>query len=255
MRKPTLPRGLARALTMMIGMAWRAHRGAFCGLLGLAALAGLAPIASAWLLRAILDDLAAGHGHGQGQVLTMAVVLGAAAGATAVLPGVSQYLSAQSGRSIQRDATERLFTAVTRLSGLRTLEDPAFQDKIRFAQQAGASGPGQVVSGGIAIVQSAVTLAGFLIALAVLSPFLAVIVTAAAIPAVYLQRGTARREAAVLRGITHAQRRQFFFANLLSGVTAAKEIRLFGLGPFFRTRMLDELNEAQRAGTQIDRRV
>jgi ATP-binding cassette subfamily B protein len=253
MRKPTLPRGPARALTMMIGMAWRAHRGAFCGLLALAALAGLAPIASAWLLRAILDDLAAGHG--QGQVLTLAMALGAAAGATAVLPGVSQYLSAQSGRSIQRDATSRLFTAVTRLSGLRTLEDPAFQDKIRFAQQAGASGPGQVLSGGIAIVQSAVTLAGFLIALVVLSPFLAVIVTAAAVPAVYLQRGTARREAAVLRGITHAQRRQFFFASLLSGVTAAKEIRLFGLGPFFRTRMLDELNEAQRAGTQIDRRV
>jgi ATP-binding cassette, subfamily B, bacterial len=253
MRKPTLGRGPARALAMMIGMAWRAHPGAFCGLLAVAALAGLAPIASAWLLRAILDDLAAGHGHGQ--VLTLALALGAAAGATAVLPGISQYLSAQSGRSIQRDATGRLFTAVNRLSGLRTLEDPAFQDKIRFAQQAGASGPGQVLSGGIAIVQSAVTLAGFLIALVVLSPFLAVIVTAAAVPAVCLQRGTARREAAVLRGITHAQRRQFFFASLLSGVAAAKEIRLFGLGPFFRTRMLDELTEAQRAGTQIDRRV
>jgi ATP-binding cassette, subfamily B, bacterial len=253
MRKPTLPRGLAPALAMMIGMAWRAHRGACCGLLALAALAGLAPIASAWLLRAILDDLAAGRG--QGQVLTLALALGAAAGATAVLPGISQYLSAQSGRSIQRDATSQLFTAVTRLSGLRTLEDPAFQDKIRFAQQAGASGPGQVLSGGIAIVQSAVTLAGFLIALVVLSPFLAVIVTAAAVPAVYLQRGTARREAAVLRGITHAQRRQFFFASLVSGVTAAKEIRLFGLGPFFRRRMLDELDQAQRAGTQIDRRV
>jgi ATP-binding cassette subfamily B protein len=238
---------------MTIGLAWRAHPGAFCGLLAVAALAGLAPIASAWLLRAILDDLAAGHGHGQ--VLTLALALGAATGATAVLPGISRYLSAQSGRSIQRDATSRLFTAVTSLSGLRTVEDPAFQDKIRFAQQAGASGPGQVLSGGIAIIQSAVTLAGFLIALVVLSPLLAVIVTAAAVPAVYLQRGTARREAAVLRGITHAQRRQFFFASLLSGVAAAKEIRLFGLGPFFRTRMLDELNEAQRAGTQIDRRV
>ena len=194
-------------------------------------------------------------GDGHGQVLTLALALGAATGATAVLPGMSRDLSAQSGRSIQRDATSRLFTAVTGLSGLRTVEDPAFQDKIRFAQQAGASGPGQVLSGGIAIVQSAVTLAGFLIALVVLSPLLAVIVTAAAVPAVYLQRGTARREAAVLRGITHAQRRQFFFASLLSGVTAAKEIRLFGLGPFFRARMLDELTEAQRAGTQVDRRV
>ena len=255
MRRPTLPAGRARALAMMIAMAWRAHRGAFCGMLALAALAGLAPIASAWLLRAILDDLATGHGHGHGPVLALAVALGAAGAATAVLPGISQYLSAQSGRSVQRDATSRLFAAVTRLSGLGTLEDPAFQDKLRFAQQAGASGPGQVLSGGIAIVQSAITVAGFLIALAVLSPVLAAIVTAAAVPAVFLQRGMARREASVLRGITHAQRRQFFFAGLLSGLTAAKEIRLFGLGPFFHARMLDELDEVQRAGTRVGRRV
>ena len=253
MRRPTLPGGLAGALAMMLAMLWRAHRGAFCGMLALAALTGLAPIASAWLLRSILDDLAAGHGHGP--VLTLALALGAAGAATAILPGISQYLSAQSSRAVQRDATSRLFTAVTRLSGLGTLEDPAFQDKLRFAQQAGASGPGQVLSGGITIASSAITLAGFLIALVVLSPVLAAIVTAAAVPAVFLQRGVARREAAVMRGITHGQRRQFFFANLLSGLTAAKEIRLFGLGPFFRTRMLDELAEVQRANTQMDRRV
>jgi ATP-binding cassette subfamily B protein len=253
MRGPPRSSGLARPLAVMIGMAWRAHRGAFCGMLVLAALAGLAPIASAWLLRAILDDLAAGHGHGH--VLALAVGLGAAGGATAVLPRVSSYLSAQSGRSVQRDAASQLFEAVTRLSGLRSLEDPAFQDKLRFAEQAGGSGPGQVLSGGIAIAQSAITLAGFLIALVVLNPVLAVIVTVAAVPAVFLQRGMARREAAVLRGITHAQRRQFFFASLLSGLIAAKEIRLFGLGAFFRTRMLDELNEVQRASTQVDRRV
>jgi ATP-binding cassette, subfamily B, bacterial len=256
MRKPPLPGGpggLAGALAMMIAMVWRAHRGAFCGMLALAVLAGLAPIASASLLRAILDNLAAGRGHGQ--VLTLALALGAAGAATAVLPGVNQYLSAQSGRAVQRDATSRLFTAVTRLSGLGTLENPAFQDTLRFAQQAGGTGPGQVLTGGISIVQSAITLTGFLIALVVLSPVLAVIVTASAVPAVLLQRGMARREASVMRGITHAQRRQIFFATLLSGLTAAKEIRLFGLGPFFHTRMLDELTEVQRANTQVDRRV
>src|ERR1700742_3233295 len=135
MREPARSSGLAPALAVMIGMAWRAHRGALCGMLVLAALVGLAPIASAWLLRAILDDLAAGHDHGH--VLTLAIALGAAGGVTAVLPRVSTYLSAQSGRCVQREATSQLFTAVTHLSGLRTLEDPAFQDKLRFAQQAG----------------------------------------------------------------------------------------------------------------------
>src|ERR1700677_364798 len=145
MRKPTLSGRRARVLAMMIGMAWRTHRGAFCCLLVLAVLTGVAPILSAWLLRAILDDLVAGHGHGH--VLTLAAGLAVSGGVTAVLPSIGRYLSAQSGRSVQREATSRLFAAVTRLSGLRSLEDPAFQDKLRFAQQAGASGPGQVLSG------------------------------------------------------------------------------------------------------------
>jgi ATP-binding cassette subfamily B protein len=112
-----------------------------------------------------------------------------------------------------------------------------------------------VLSSSVSIAQSAITLAGFLISLAVLSPFMAAIVTAAAVPAVFLQRGLARRQTAFLRGITHAQRRQLFYTGLLSGLTAAKEIRLFGLGPFFRERMLTELDEVQRASARADRRV
>ena len=95
-----------------------------------------------------------------------------------------------------------------RLAGLRSLEDPAFQDQLTFAQQAGSSGPGQVLSGSITIVQSAITLAGFLVTLAVLSPVMTAAVAAAAIPAIFLERGTARRQAALRRGITHGERSQ-----------------------------------------------
>jgi ATP-binding cassette subfamily B protein len=58
----------------------------------------------------------------------------------------------------------------------------------------------------------------------------------------------------MLEGISQAGRRQYFYANLISGHTAAKELRLFGLGTFFRNRMLDELGEIQRSGQLADRR-
>jgi ATP-binding cassette, subfamily B, bacterial len=234
-------------------MAWRTHRRAFCGLLVIAALSGLAPIAAAWLLRAILDGLAADDSRGH--LLALAAALGAIGGVSAIAPRIARYLSAQSSRAVQREATVRLFTAVTGLSGVRRLEDPAFQDNLKFAQQAGASGPAQVLSGGIAIVQSAITVTGFLITLAVLSPVMATVLTAAAVPAVFLEQRAARRQAVALRGVTHSQRRQLFYASLLAGVTAAKEIRLFGLGVFFRNRMLDELAEVQQTSAQADRRV
>jgi ATP-binding cassette, subfamily B, bacterial len=247
------PRLGGSVLAAAFGLAWRAHRTAYAGLVLVAVLAGLGPIAVAWLLRTILDDLAGRSGTSV--VVPLALGLGLAGMATSMLPGLNQYLSAQSGRAIQRHAITGLFTAVGRLAGLGSLEDPEFQDRLRFAQQAASAGPGQVLAGSIAIVQATITLAGFLITLAVLSPVLTAVVAAAAVPAIFLELGIARRQAATLRGITHAQRRQFFYADLLSSLPAAKEIRLFGLGRFFQDRMLTELREVQTASARTDRRV
>jgi ATP-binding cassette, subfamily B, bacterial len=246
-----------RALAATFGLAWRAHRWALAGQVLVAVLAGFAPVAAAWLLRTILDDLTT---RGTDRPHT-AVLVALAAGTcltgvlTASLPALSQYLGAQSGRAVQRRTVLELFTAVTRPAGLRQLEDPAFQDELQFAQQASSNSPGQTVSGTLIVVQSALTLAGFLVTLAVLSPVLTAIVVMAAVPAIFLERGAARRLAMIMRGITHAQRRQYFYANLLSDIRAAKEIRLFRLGGFFRGRMIAELIAAQRASQRGDRRV
>jgi ATP-binding cassette subfamily B protein len=255
-RKPG--RGSARALAAAVGLAWRAHRRAFAGLVLAAVLTGLAPVATAWLLRTILDDLTVGGPAarpGTSALVLLVAGMGLAGVLTAVLPTLGQYLAAQSGRAVQRHTVAELFAAVTRMAGLRRLEDPEFQDQLRFCEQTGSAGPSQVMTGSVTIAQSALTLAGFLATLLVLSPVLAAVVLAAAVPAVFLQQGAARRQAAIMRGITHAQRRQYFYANLLSDLRAAKEIRLFGLGGFFRVRMIAELLSAQRASQRGDRRV
>lgn len=238
------------AAALILG--WRAHRLAVAGLILIAVLEGLAPIATAWLLRSVIDIMVSGHPRG---LLPVVLALAAAGCATAILPSVSQYLSGQAGRAVQRRTTVTLFTAVARLAGLRSLEDPAFQDQLRFSQQAAASAPGQVLSGSIALGASVLTLGGFLAALAVLSPVMTIVIVLAAVPAIFLQRGSARRQAAALRGMTHGQRRQSFYADLLCSIPAAKEIRLFRLGGFFQTRLLDELREVQRVSTRNDRRV
>lgn len=243
---------MTRSLISACILVWRSHRTAFAGRLLVTVLGGLAPVAAASLLRAILDALASRH-PGSG-LLAMVIALGVVGGMLAVLTDFGQYLSAQSGRAIQRLTTADLFTAVSRLAGLRRLEDPAFQDKLRLAQQAAKSGPGQAVSNAIAVIQAALTLSGFLIALVVLSPVLAVIVLATAIPGVYAELGIARRRVALISGTSHAQRRQFFYASLLSDHASAKEIRLFGLGSFFRLRMLAELRTIHRASERVDRR-
>jgi ATP-binding cassette, subfamily B, bacterial len=235
------------------GMAWPAGRIAVAGQILVAIVAGLAPVSTAWLLRTILDVLVSGSGRGS--LLSLTILLAAAGGAAALLPNLGQYMSEQSGRAVRRVAITRLFIAIEGLRGLRRLEDPAFQDRLRVAEQAGAAGPAQIVSGSIATGQSAVTVAGFLAALVILNPVMAAIAVAAAVPAIWLERGIARRQVALISGISHGQRRMYFYQQLLSNLTAAKEIRLFRLGRFFRGRMLDELGDIQRASQSVDRRA
>jgi ATP-binding cassette, subfamily B, bacterial len=243
------PRMLAAAGAMGL----RASPACIAGQLAASVLAGLAPVAIAWMLRSVLDTLATGRGRGD--LIATAMALATTAGLAALLPNVEQYLGARAGRAIETVTTAELFAAVSRLSGLRTLEDPSFQDRLRVAEQAGPSGPSQVLSGGISALQSALTLVGFLTSLTLVSPLLPAIVAATAAPAAFLQRGIARRQAALVSGMSHGQRRQFFYASLLTSLAAAKEIRLFGLGDFFRGRMLAEQRQLQHASDLIDRKT
>jgi ATP-binding cassette subfamily B protein len=240
----------AATLRAALVMPWRAHRAAFAAQLLLMVATGLAPVAAGWLLRAVLDSITGGAGDLPWLVAGLAV----SGGAVAVLPYISQYLSAQSGRAIERLATAELFGAVGGLAGLRRLEDPVFLDRLNMAQRVAISGPGQVFNSTVGVIQSVLTLTGFLISLLVLSPVMAVVLLVATIPGVAVEVGVARRRAAMLEGVSHAERRRHFYASLLSSLQAAKEIRLFGLGLFFRQRMLAELGAIQQAGQRVDRR-
>jgi ATP-binding cassette subfamily B protein len=244
---------LARTLVAALALVWRAHRGAFAGQLAVTAAAGLAPVAAAWLLRAILDLLV--RGHPGGGLLAAVILLGTVGVLQTVLPSAGQYLSAQASRASQRMTITGLFSAVDRQAGLSRLEDPGFHDRLNIAQQAGSSAPGQIFAGGVAVAQAALTLVGFLITLAVLNPVIAVIVLLAAVPGLYSELDISRRRVAMFSGLSHAQRRQYFYANLLTDYAAAKEIRLFGLGGFFRRRLLTELRDIHRANERVDRRA
>ena len=231
---------------------WRAGRAQVAALVVAAVLAGLSPVALAWLLRAILDELAVGRTR---HLVELVVLMGVVGAASALLPSTQSYGQAQLTRAATRTGTAELFGSVTEIRGLRRLEDPAFQDRLRVAGQVGAAAPASVLIGSIGVMRAVVTLGGFLGTLAVLSPLMAAVVLAAAVPAIYLQRSIARRQAALFHGTSHSQRRQYFYASLLTNLAAAKEIRLLGLGGFFRGRLLGELAATQRASQRVDRRV
>jgi ATP-binding cassette subfamily B protein len=231
--------------------AWRHARAAFGlvrraaprYLLALSVVTGLgaaAPVVTAWLSKVLLDRLAGG-GTTVSAVLPCAAGLAVAGLLTGVLPHAIRYATAELERQTAVDALSGLYAAVDRLPGVARLEDPGFQDRLRLAEQASRSGPGRLVTCTLGVAQALFGIVGFAVALVVLSPVMAAVVLLAAVPVLRVHLTLSAEQAAVLWRTGHSQRREMFYARLLTMPNVAKEVRLFGLGGFFRGRMLDEL--------------
>jgi ATP-binding cassette subfamily B protein len=217
----------------------------------------LAPVALAWLTKLVIDGLTARPpvgGGGAGAPLTVTVVVLAGAGLlAAVLPHLGGYLCAEIGRRFTVDATDRLFAALTRLTGLRRLESPAFLDRLRLAQDATVN-TSALITDGFATGRLLLTVLAFVAALTVVSPIMTVIVVASAVPALVVQLRLSRARAGMTWTLTPVERWQFFYSDLMGRVDAAKEIRLFGSGRFLRRRMMGYLRTASTTRRRMDQR-
>ncbi|MDF8263944.1 ABC transporter ATP-binding protein [Luteipulveratus flavus] len=218
----------------------------------ISAASGLAPVAAALLTKTLLDAVSA---HAAWSVLLppllglagVAVVLGAAG-------PVGTYLEAELGRRAGRLAKQDLFAAVQGLQGIARFEDPRFQSRLRLAESAGGNSPGSIVRGSLGLARAALTTAGMVGALLVVSPLLTAAVVVAAVPALLAELRLNRRRMQAEWQTEPIERREFFYTSLLSDVQAAKEIRLFGLGTFFADRMLTERRRADAMRRAVDHR-
>jgi len=218
------------------------------GLLLVTVLSGLLPTVAAWLTKLLVDGIAAGDA-----LLRVAVALAGTGLVAGVLPHVGGVLQQELDRRLDRLLHDRLYTALNGFQGLSRFEDPAFLDRLRMATQASGS-LGPVTGGMFDIGRNAVTVAGLVVVVAVLSPVLAGLVVAAAVPALLARLALSRRRAGMLLSVSGAARRRIFYSALATEVKAAQEIRLFGLGGFVRTRLLGEIDTAHAAERRVDRR-
>ncbi|WP_086821703.1 ABC transporter ATP-binding protein [Allokutzneria sp. NRRL B-24872] len=242
---------MIRNAAAAVGVAWRAAPALLLGHLTAGVLAGMAPVAAAWFTKLVLDRLVLGQTD---DLVWPALALATTGALTIVIVQGSQYLSGELERRVAMLTRDRLYTATGRMGGLAMLEQPAFQDRLRMAQLHSDSGPRLILESVVGGVQSLITLLGFLGSLAALSLVLAATALLAAIPALLAEIQLSRRRATVLTALSPTERRQFFYADLMTSLDAAKEIRLLGLNALFRKRMLTEFAHANAERRRMDRR-
>jgi ATP-binding cassette subfamily B protein len=246
--------GGARRLLSAVRLPFAAARVESVLLLAATVVQGLLPVASAWSLGAFLDALT-GPAPDATAGLTAAAGIALSMFGLAVGQPVSQYLAQRVERAVRLRAQGMLFDRLNRFVGLAPFEQPAFQDRVHLAQDAGAQSPSELVSVGLLLVQSLTQTAGWIAALLVIWPPIVPVVLIGLVPAVAIHLRLGRHTAATAATVSPHLRREVFLRQLLLDPTAAKELRLFGVGEFLRSLLLGETRAAQRHEARLDRRA
>ena len=134
-------------------------------------------------------------------------------------------------------------------------EDPASYDLLRRAQEDSRNRPVQMISGTFGLVQTAITFLSMIALLLGVSPLLAAIALVSPIPAFISDTRYSWWGYRIARWNSRLLRRMNYLVQLVTTDTFAKEVKLFGLGPYFieRYRLLSA-TYYERQRRQITRR-
>ena len=252
---PAEPATWSLVLAAVLGLGRRASPVRFAALLLASIGQGLLPVAGAWLIKVLFDELSAGRAaDGRRVAWAAAAIAGLVLLAVFARP-IADHAVAVLRRAITVTAQDRLFASVNRFAGLRHFEDPALRDQLQLAQDAARCAPQQVIDSALRIVPAVLLTAGYGVSIALIWPPMLGILAAAAVPVLLVEVASHRRRAALTDDLTPSERRQFFYQRLLVDVRAAKEIRLSGTGAFLHARMVTALHTAANAESASDRRT
>lgn len=243
-----------RAVRAAMALAWRSAARPWAAAVGLSVVTGLTAPAVAWCTRLLVDSLSAPHPKA-GLIVALAVATALLGALSAVLSAGASWAGAAAKRAIALETGDRLYRAASGTVGLRLLEDPEYQDRIRLADQAAQGTPAEMVDFGLSALGGIVTICGYAGAVLAVWPPMLLVLGLAALPTVRAQVVLARQSAGLAQSATSQFRMRMRIQDLMTDPRAGQELRLFGLGEFFRQRMLNALRVCTDTDYEIARRA
>ena len=270
-------RALMGTLPRVLGLVWSASKGLTIGLATATVLAGIVPAITAYIAKLLIDAvvraIAVNANPSLPHTITVAVPIAGqltldAVGSVVLLAAaqftvyaISSFLSTL--RNVCQQLLQERVTNTIQLEimdhaaklDLAFFEDSTSYDLLRRAQQGASSRPLFMVSGVFGLIQTAIALVSMIFLLFTLSPLLAVIALIAPIPAFVADTRYGWRGYSFARWASPIRRRMDYLTTLVTTDTYAKEVKLFGLGPYFidRFRQLSTVYQDRQRGLVVTR--
>jgi len=200
---------------------------------------GLLPVASVRLTKIVVDRLVAGFGAGLSweRVGPVVIAVGLAAGVmllTEVLQSLNEWIRATQSELIQ-DHIKALIHERSASVDLAFYEIPEFHDRLERARSEAGTRPLALLENFGSLLQNAITL---LAMAAVLMPYglwVPVLLLLSTLPALVVVLRFDRRYHHWWQQTTSDRRKLQYYDMMLTNGHPAAEMRLFGLGPYFRS--------------------
>ena len=243
-----------------MGLVWSASPILTIGLATATILAGVVPAATAYVAKLLIDAVVHAIAINANANLPTTFPVGPwrldSTSAVVVLAAIQFGIFALSSfLSTLRNVTQqllqervtlgiqlRIMDRASRLD-LAFFEDSASYDLLRRAQQGAASRPLFMVSGVFGLIQTLIAFGSMIFLLVGLSPLLAIVALVSPVPAFIADTRYGWRGYNFARWASPIRRRMDYLTTLTTTDTYAKEVKLFGLGPYFidRFRQLSQV--------------
>jgi ATP-binding cassette subfamily B protein len=259
-------------LPRVIGLVWSASRLLTIGLATATVLAGVVPAVTAYVAKLLIDAVVRAIAVRADPSVADTVAVGPLtldSVGTVLLLAAAQFLiyAASSFLSTLRNVCQQLLQErVTNRIQLEIMdhaskldlaffEDSTSYDLLRRAQQGSTSRPLFMVSGVFGLIQTAIAFVSMVALLIALSPLLALVALIAPVPAFIADTRYGWRGYSFARWASPLRRRMDYLTTLVTTDTYAKEVKLFGLGPYFidRFRRLSRTYQDRQRGLVVAR--
>jgi ATP-binding cassette, subfamily B, bacterial len=241
-------RRTGRALALI----WRSAPGWTALSSGLILVQSAVTLGSLYLLKLIVDAVAAGVGPEASPETGFSgvMVLIALAGGITILGVVSRSLAALAAEAKAHLVTDHMLDRLHEKSiavDFAYYEDPRYYNTLHRAQQEAPFRPTRLLANLTQVIQSGITAVGVLILLASVHWVLATVIVVAVVPALLVRVRHSRRLHRWHRDRSGTEREAHYFGWLIGNAQHAKELRVFNLGgellrrfQDLRTRLRDE---------------
>ncbi len=225
------------------GLVWRSSPAGVIALALLTVGAAALPPFIAWVGKLIIDGIMAARAAPSGSERV------------AALAGALRWVGIELGAVLLQSGAERVLALVRQLVGLRLgidlnlrilekaqrlelshFEDPTFYDKLTRARREASTRPLSLIQSNFQVVRSALTLTGYAALLIRFSPWMAVAVLAATVPAFVAEARFSGAAFRLRNWRSPDSRRLTYLEYVLANDEHAKEVKLFGLGPVLLNR-------------------